>query len=349
MVELSKEELSNLMTKALHSGTPSTPNQKAEAEAERCKERQEREAAASKRQEAIAKSKRIMFERKFTCVVCGKSDVGYRTAREFNHLNLYGVMYDIPFIKLDRWAQPIIEDGDVVVVGNPPFIVCREQCRKDWLRKYALSQSKYRNLMKLEQELPCRIAVVPSMESLKNDITDAAGVSNRPKIDSIIERLDGNRGFYLKGIAGSGKTTIAASLVFEYLAREQTVKWITYDELQSALGCRTVLADELMAKLVYGGVSAEEYSHRIDKGKPWGVVVIDDLSPDFQPQTQEHVRLKRLFSQWYERNCKLIVTSNIPIVEMGKAIAPMVSSRMQECLIEVTLPAYNYRQYRGDE
>jgi hypothetical protein len=141
MDNVSNEELINLMTKALHSGTPSTPNQQTEAEAERCKERQEREAAASKRQEAVAKSKRIMLERKFTCVVCGKSDVGYRTALEFNHLNLYGVMYDIPFITLDRWAQPIIEDGDVVVVGNPPFIVCREQCRKDWLRKYALSQS----------------------------------------------------------------------------------------------------------------------------------------------------------------------------------------------------------------
>ncbi len=348
MDNLTDEQLTKLMIEALHNGAAAS-NPNTDKEVERQKERQEREAAVSKRQQLVGNKKQIMWNHNFTCIICGKGDVSYRTAQEFNYLNLYGVMFDVEFLKFDRWALPMIENGDVVVIGNPPFIVCGEQCRKNWLRKYALSQKKYLQMMKLEQELPARIGVPPSLESLKNDITDAAGVSNRSKIDKIIEKLDGDKGFYLKGSSGNGKTTIAASLVFEYLAREQTVKWITYDELQSALGCRTVLADELMAKLVYSGVSAEEYSHRIEKGKPWGVVVIDDLSPDFQPQTQEHVRVKRLFSQWYERNCKLIVTSNIPLVDMGTAIAPMVLSRLQETMIEITLPAHDYRKYQGSE
>jgi len=88
----------------------------------------------------------------------------------------------------------------------------------------------------------------------------------------------------------------------------------------------------------------EEYGKVVSKGKAWDVVVIDDISNDFAPGSDQQKRLKRLFSQWYDEDCRLILTSNVDIKTLSTAISPMVESRLTETVIECGLPKIDYRK-----
>lgn len=101
-------------------------------------------------------------------------------------------------------------------------------------------------------------------------------------------------------------------------------------------------ANAALAGFVYRNVDAE-YDRVISKGAPWDVVVLDDISNDFPPNSTQHARLKRLFSQWYETRCKLIITSNVDVEELGNSIGKMVFSRLMEMVHFVPLPKVDFR------
>jgi hypothetical protein len=41
-----------------------------------------------------------------------------------------GAEWAVEFIKKDNFGNPVINDGQVTLYGNPPFLVCSDKCRK---------------------------------------------------------------------------------------------------------------------------------------------------------------------------------------------------------------------------
>jgi DNA replication protein DnaC len=302
----------------------------------------QREDNRTARGNMIRDSERIARDRIYTCEICSK-DVSYKVAYDQAYFDSPDGTWNIPILKMAAFnSHPLIENGDVVFNAKVPFVTCSNECRIKWLHKYWYTSGILRDCVtKWCVPIPSKLTLVINFDDFKNDRTDAAGVSNRTKMEYLEQKLDGNKGFYLYGDSGCGKSTLAAWLARYYVVEECAVTWITYNDLQEALDSKN--ANAALAAFVYQNVR-EEYGKVVSKGKAWDVVVIDDISNDFAPGSDQQKRLKRLFSQWYDEDCRLILTSNVDIKTLSTAISPMVESRLTETVIECGLPKIDYRK-----
>lgn len=328
-MEVNMNEIANLMMEALEPAATPEPT--------------ERELAIKARQEQIREAKQIARSRQYECLICDKP-VDYHTAYDLAHFNMDNGEIALPFLVEDKFRTPLLVDGKIMF-HRDSCIVCSEACRQAWLIDYGRDNRTVKKWMKFACDIPSNIRLVNSLDELKNDIQDEQGRTFGWKLEKIQELLPGPKGFYLWGVPGNGKSTVAAFLATEYVLREKAVTWVGYSQLQNALDANRNY-DELLTELMYQNVQVEEYTKKIRHGKAWDVVVLDDISNDFTQGSQQQRRLKALFMTWYENGTKLVITSNVDTETLGNAIGPAICSRLTEKVATFHFPDVDYRKHQ---
>jgi hypothetical protein len=281
---------------------------------------------------------------KFICKVCNKPDVSWYTVNDYSCVQQNdGSEYVIGLFRMN--GPRYIIENDCLVLKPKAIVVCSLECKKKYMVEFG---HLFCGWLMEGVGAPEGIPMAASVGALSNNHEDASGVSNFKKLETIVDNIDSKQGFYLSGTPGCGKSTLAKALALEYRKRGSFVKWISYEELQEALEGNQNY-DVLMARLVYRHVRFDYQSRTVKKDDPWGVIIVDDISPDFTPNSQQHIRLKKLFSQWYDKSIKMVFTANVTVEDLCNAVAPMVYSRMQRMVINVTLPSIDYREAASDE
>jgi DNA replication protein DnaC len=257
---------------------------------------------------------------KFTCLICDEPNLSAATVRMFAWVRMNdGVESHIGYF-------PKVVDGTVTYHPHA-FIVCSEDCRK----QYVKHSHFYKTLME-GIELPERLFDAERLAK-RNFVTlkTLRNESNEAIVDALKDLVDSPKGFYIEGVAGAGKTSLAAALAFEYRKRELYVKFVSFSELRSAL-MSNYDVERTLAKLTY----------RYNKER-WDVVILDDVESQF-PGAYGQERMRVLFDGWYNNNTKLVITSNEAAEKVGKAIADRVLSRMNEMMNIIVMPELDYRK-----
>lgn len=135
--------------------------------------RAERDAARQEYRERIRHTDALVKSHSYTCTVCGKS-AAFETVKRLSYITLDGGQVDVQTFKLAHGSVFFVEDGKPVMQGNPPFLVCSNECRRAWIRKYWNTCPTIKYWLKLISTIPRNVHLAENLAELKNESADEA-------------------------------------------------------------------------------------------------------------------------------------------------------------------------------
>lgn len=187
-----------------------------------------------------------------------------------------------------------------------------EDCTGDFMEKYRLQEAAQDAEARLERFI------------------DASRIIPSRYREAAIETPLPDGSLYLTGPAGTGKTHAAAATALDaLLANSRAVQWINVPSLLASLRAsfNTGEAMPTPAEMV-------RYSD---------LVVLDDLGAERPTEWAREV-LYALINEIYEREVRVIITSNVPPAKLKDALGDRVVSRLAETCTVVTFTGPDRRR-----
>lgn len=147
------------------------------------------------------------------------------------------------------------------------------------------------------------------------------------------EESAGDRGLYLHGPVGTGKTHLAVAALLEMAAAGRTVKFSVVREL--LLKCRESYHDGAERRLpeILDNVLARE------------VLVLDDLGAEkISEFARADVLLALVDRAYTDQWPALVVTSNLSLEELARKTDPRIADRLREMCTAIRLGGPSYRR-----
>jgi hypothetical protein len=210
---------------------------------------------------------RLYNGKKYTCCICGKTDMSYGEIRYNNTTLPFN-----PFQYEDgSWASrsPLFVDFNV-----DKFAVCGLECRSEFLIRVDFIGSEGNRF--------------PYLDMLMEDV----GIPRRFKyatLDTVSDSLNSmlqewlanknRKGLLFSGTIGCGKTYVACALATELRKREHTVLFVTAEEF---IGSANLIG--------YNEKSANKF---LDKYTRYDYLIIDDMDPSLNISPMAKDLIKR--------------------------------------------------------
>lgn len=150
----------------------------------------------------------------------------------------------------------------------------------------------------------------------------------RSWVDSLETNLDEGRGLWLSGDVGTGKTTLAMLVSKEALKRGHSVAIYALPKLLARI------------RATFNAAEGEEsYADLIERLSDVDLLHIDDLGAERQTEWVLE-QLYVLINERYERQGSVVVTTNLPQVELEEQIGVRTVSRLIEICGENQVPLF---------
>ena len=258
-------------------------------------------------QEMITSSKRnAMLKRseKHKCEFCGKQDITWSQYSQFNYfLTSYG--------------------HKTSYSGLTDFIVCSENCRREYIRSGKVN-SKY---LIADIDIPKR-AKHASLEWWNNPDDEKEMFI----YETMTKWLKGDleKGWFLLGNVGSGKTCLTVSLVRELRKLEKTVRWFDFSDL-------------LIQFSILKRSKGEEFTEEWKKFNS-DVIVIDEVRTVSYQDAVAQELFAKLVNDFYTAGKIMILTSNVSAKELENTLNPRTLSRLYEMCLVYPFTHEDYRK-----
>lgn len=173
-----------------------------------------------------------------------------------------------------------------------------EDCTGDFMEKYRLQEAAQDAEARLER------------------FTDASRIIPARYREAAIETPLPDGSLYLTGPAGTGKTHAAAATALDaLLVNSSAVQWINVASFLAAIRASFNTGEAMPTP-------AEMVQYR-------ELVVIDDLGAE-RPTDWARETLYSLINELYERETRVIITSNVPPAKLKDSLGDRVVSRLAE-------------------
>ena len=138
-------------------------------------------------------------------------------------------------------------------------------------------------------------------------------------------------GIYLQGSYGLAKTALASYICREFIKADKSVYFIRMSHL---------------TKLLFESLKDEMLLQKLNWiRKEVQLLVIDEIEKDYKIDNVHSfsgVQISDIFDDFYETKKCLVVTANVPKLELGKVHSKNVVDRIQE-LVDIPLVGESYR------
>lgn len=192
--------------------------------------------------------------------------------------------------------------------------MCSEECRKIAIPKY---YNSYEDFME-DVEIP----------KIFNGARLSRLETKDETLKSFYEEYTANArnvmsGLYIQGDIGCGKTYVSCSIAYELRKLDFTVLFVKYQDL-------VLRANNLSYK-------NSEYDDFIKKYSSYDTIIFDDADNTSHISPNAKSVLFMLFSQLYDEEKRVIVTSNFSIEEVFNNIDKRITSRMKQALVLINI------------
>lgn len=231
---------------------------------------------------------------KYICSVCGKSDLDWNTILHYSYV--------------------YTNKGTITRIGHAYTDVrlCSDECRKIAVPKYYDSYEYF-----IEGVNIPKIFIDSRIQNIHNSKMKEF---YQNYVDSI---NDLNKGLYLHGSIGCGKTYASCSIAYELRKRDKSVYFISAQEM-------IVKANNIS----YNNKEIEEFIEFYSK---YDYLIIDDMDNLTAVNNNAKSILFMLFSKIYNDDKKMIITSNFGMKDVFDHIDQRITSRISQILLLVEI------------
>jgi DNA replication protein DnaC len=231
---------------------------------------------------------------KYTCFICGKGDLDWNTVLGYSYV--------------------YTNKGTITRLGHvyTDIKLCSDECRKIAVPKY---YDSYESFME-DVNIPKKF--------LESRLSNIHNTNMMEFYQNYVDNIDTlNKGLYLHGSIGCGKTYASCSIAYELRKRDKTVYFTS--------------AQEMIVKtnnISYNNKEIEEFIAFYSK---YDYLIIDDMDNITAVNNNAKSILFMLFSKIYNDDKKLIITSNFGIKDVFDHIDQRITSRISQILMLVEI------------
>lgn len=231
---------------------------------------------------------------KYVCFICGKGDLDWNTVLHHSYV--------------------LSNKGTITRIGHAytDIKLCSDECRKLAVPKYYDSYEFFMEDVNIPKKF---------LESRISNIHNANMMEFYQNYVDNINTL--NKGLYLHGSIGCGKTYASCSIAYELRKRDKTVYFTSAQEI-------IVKANNIS----YNNKEIEEFIKFYSK---YDYLIIDDMDNLTAVNNNAKSILFMLFSKIYNDDKKLIITSNFGINDVFDHIDQRITSRISQILMLVEI------------